>query len=107
MNVDLEKAWRERVVKSNLDLIILWLLKTTPRWGYELNMEIKERFNVYLSAGTLYPLLHSLEDKRYIEGVWESERGRGRRIYKITPEGEKYLEIGERISQELLKKILS
>jgi len=95
------------MVKSNLDLIILWLLKAKPRWGYEINMEIKERFKVYLSAGTLYPLLHSLEDKRYIEGVWEAEKGRGRRIYRITTEGKEYLETGEKISQEILKKILS
>ena len=95
------------MVKSNLDLIILWPLKAKPRWGYEINMEIKERFKVYLSAGTLYPLLHSLEDKRCIEGVWEAEKGRGRRIYRITTEGKEYLEIGEKISQEILKKILS
>ena len=85
---DLDIIWRERIVKTNLDLIILWLLKNKPRWGYEINMAIKDRFNVYLSAGTLYPLLHSLEEKRYIEGLWESEKGRGRRIYQITPEGE-------------------
>ena len=105
MNADVEKAWWERLVKSNLDLIILSLLKTKPRWGYEINMEIKEHFKVYLSAGTLYPLLHSLEDKRYVEGVWESEKGRGRRIYKITPEGGGYLAIGEKISQDLMKRI--
>jgi PadR family transcriptional regulator PadR len=106
LNEALEKVWRERIVKSNLDLIILWLLRTKPRWGYEINMEIKDRFNIYLSAGTLYPLLHSLEDKRYLEGIWESEKGRGRRIYKITSEGENYLVIGEKISNELLRKIL-
>lgn len=105
MDVDMEKAWRERLVKSNLDLIILSLLKTKSRWGYEINMEIKEHFKVYLSAGTLYPLLHSLEDKRYVEGIWESEKGRGRRIYKITQEGEDYLATGEKISQELMKRI--
>jgi PadR family transcriptional regulator PadR len=105
MDVDIEKAWRERLVKSNLDLIILSLLKTKSRWGYEINMEIKEHFKVYLSAGTLYPLLHSLEDKRYVEGIWESEKGRGRRIYKITQEGEDYLTTGEKISQELMKRI--
>jgi PadR family transcriptional regulator PadR len=106
LNEALEKVWRERIVKSNLDLIILWLLRTKPRWGYEINMEIKDRFNIYLSAGTLYPLLHSLEDKRYLEGIWESEKGRGRRIYKITSEGENYLVVGEKISNELLRKIL-
>jgi PadR family transcriptional regulator PadR len=101
----IEKSLRERLVKSHLDLIVLWLLKTKPRWGYEINIEIRERFKVYLSAGTLYPLLHSLEDKRYLEGVWESEKGRGRRIYRITSEGELFLSSGERASQDLLKKL--
>ena len=107
MSGTIEKSLRERLVKSHLDLIVLWLLKTKPRWGYEINIEIRERFKVYLSAGTLYPLLHSLEDKRYIEGVWESEKGRGRRIYRITPEGELFLNAGEKASQELLRKLSS
>jgi DNA-binding PadR family transcriptional regulator len=69
-------------------------------------MAIKDLFEVYLSAGTLYPLLHSMEDKRYLEGIWESEKGRGRRIYKITPEGKEYLAMGEKISNEMIKKLL-
>jgi len=102
---DLEKPLRERLVKSHLDWIVLWLLKAKPRWGYEINIEIRERFKVYLSAGTLYPLLHSLESKRYLEGVWEAEKGRGRRIYKITEEGNSFLAAGEKASQEFLRKL--
>ncbi len=66
LNKDLDKAWRERLVKNHLDLIILRLLKAKPRWGYEINLEIRDRFKVYLSAGTLYPLLHSMEEKGYL-----------------------------------------
>jgi DNA-binding PadR family transcriptional regulator len=107
MSQDVEKTLRERLVKSHLDLIILWLLKAKPKWGYEINAEIRDRFKVYLSAGTLYPLLHSLEDKRYLKGIWESEKGRGRRIYKITEEGSLYLAAGERASHELLRRLSS
>lgn len=102
---DLDKLWRERLVKGNLDLIILRLLKVRSRWGYEINMGIRDRFKVYLSAGTLYPLLHSLEDRGYLEGIWESEKGRGRRIYKITQRGEEFLAAGEKASEDLLKRI--
>ena len=105
MSKDLDKMWRERLVKGNLDLIILRLLKVRPRWGYEINMGIRDRFKVYLSAGTLYPLLHSLEDRGYLEGIWESEKGRGRRIYKITQRGEEFLAAGEKASEDLLKRI--
>lgn len=107
MSNDTERILRERLVKSHLDLMVLWLLKAKPRWGYEINAEIRDRFKVYLSAGTLYPLLHSLEEKRYLEGVWESEKGRGRRIYKITTEGISYLSAGEKVSEELLRKLSS
>ena len=102
---DLEKMWRERIVKNHLDLIILKFLKIKPRWGYEINREIRERFEVYLSAGTLYPLLHSLEEEDYIIGIWESEKKRGRRIYKITENGEEFLSIGEKIVERTLRRL--
>ena len=92
-------------MKNNLDLIILRLLRSQPRWGYEVNTAIRERFRVYLSAGTLYPLLHSLEESGYIQGEWESEKGRGRRIYKITESGINFLEVGEKATMELAKII--
>ena len=93
------------MVKNNLDLIILRLLRSQPRWGYEINTAIRDRFQVYLSAGTLYPLLHSLEEDGYIQGEWESEKGRGRRIYKITESGVSFLESGEKATLELAKII--
>jgi PadR family transcriptional regulator PadR len=94
-------------VKNNLDVIILRLLRSQPRWGYEVNTAIRDRFRVYLSAGTLYPLLHSLEENGYIQGEWESEKGRGRRIYKITESGINFLETGEKVTLELARIIQS
>ncbi len=102
---NLDRDWRERVVKNNLDLIILRLLRSQPRWGYEVNTAIRDQFRVYLSAGTLYPLLHSLEEDGYIQGEWESEKGRGRRIYKITESGIGFLQSGEKATTELAKII--
>jgi PadR family transcriptional regulator PadR len=102
-----EKEWRERVVKNNLDLIILRLLRAKPRWGYEVNIAIRDRYKVYLSAGTLYPLLHSLEEDGYIQGEWDSERGRGRRIYKVTESGINFLETGEHATLELARLMQS
>ncbi len=99
------KIWRERFVKTSLDLVILGLLKEKERWGYEINMQIKDKLDVYLSAGTLYPLLHELEEKGFIEGIWEADKGRGRRIYRISPKGEEFLTTGERALDDFLKRI--
>lgn len=100
---NIEKDWRERVVKNNLDLIVLKLLRLRPQWGYEVNIAIRDRYRVYLSAGTLYPLLHSLESDGYIQGEWEADKRRGRRIYKITDTGINFLEVGERATVELAR----
>lgn len=101
------KVWRERLVKTGLDLIILRLLIEKPRWGYEINMEIRDKFDVYLSAGTLYPLLHLLEERAHVEGVWQSEKGRGRRIYRITDQGKEFLSAGQKALEDLTQRIKS
>ncbi len=101
----MEKFWRERIVKNHLDLIVLKLLREKPRWGYEINLAVRDILEVYLSAGTLYPLLHSLEDEGYVEGLWEAKKGRGRRIYKITGRGEEFLKIGEKTLQGTLRRL--
>ncbi|MEM2902263.1 MAG: PadR family transcriptional regulator [Candidatus Bathyarchaeia archaeon] len=107
MNVGLERIWRERAVKNHLDLIVLRLLKDKPRWGYEINMAVRDMFGVYLSAGTLYPLLHSLEEEGYVEGLWETEKGkgRGRRIYRITERGRGFLTVGERTLKGITRRL--
>ncbi|MEM3506540.1 MAG: PadR family transcriptional regulator [Candidatus Bathyarchaeia archaeon] len=99
------KAWRERIIKSILDLIMLSLLHEKPRWGYEINIEIRERYKVYLSAGSLYPLLHSLEEKGYVEGTWKLNGKRERRIYKITLKGEELLSIGKKVLEDVLRNL--
>lgn len=102
---DLEKFWRERLVKGNLDLVVLRLLRSKPRWGYEIVLAIRDKFKVYLSAGTLYPLLHTLEDNGHIQGSWQPDTGRGRRIYRITDSGAEFLSAGEKVAIELAKRV--
>jgi len=103
---DLDKEWRERFVRSHLDLVVLRLLRDKPKWGYEINIGIRDKFSVYLSAGTLYPLLHTLQDRGYVEGSIEPG-ARVRRIYKITQRGERFLLTGERVLQEILSQNLA
>jgi DNA-binding PadR family transcriptional regulator len=70
--------------------VILRLVREKPRHGYEVMKALEERLGgVYsASAGTVYPTLQMLEDQGYIRGV-EAE---GRRVYHITPEGERLLD---------------
>jgi len=71
-------------------LAILSLLGEDPKHGYQLIKELSDRSGgLYrASAGTVYPTLQQLED----EGLIESERQEGRRVYRLTAAGKKELE---------------
>ena len=53
----------EKMVKDNLENIILAILQKQTMCGTEIIGIIHLKFNVLLSPGTIYPLLHSLKQK--------------------------------------------
>ena len=66
-------------------LAILSLLAEGPKHGYQLMKEMQERSGgMYrASAGSVYPTLQQLED----EGLIESDKQEGRRVYRLTDAG--------------------
>jgi DNA-binding PadR family transcriptional regulator len=84
------RAISERMVKSFLDLFVLSLLDNGGKHGYEIMRELKVKTGAQIGAGTLYPLLYELEERRLVAGEWMSPTRRSRRVYRITDQGEKY-----------------
>ena len=80
----IEKRIGEKIVGSFLDIIIMSILHGKPAYGYELISVVHNAFGVLLSPGSLYPLLHVLEEK----GLLESDKTDGRIFYKTSPKGE-------------------
>lgn len=74
-------------------LLILTLLSEQDMYGYQMTATLKERSeNVFdLKAGTLYPLLHQLEQSGCIQGYDALTSGRTRRYYHITDAGREQL----------------
>jgi DNA-binding PadR family transcriptional regulator len=83
--------------------VILRLLKEKPRHGYEIMRALEEKMGgCYTpSAGTVYPTLQLLEDQGYIRAV-ETE---GKKVYHMTPEGEKFLAEHRDILDDILERI--
>lgn len=80
----------EQLVKGNTPMLILSLLAEKPMHGYAIAKEIERRTADLLRfrEGTLYPTLHEMEQKGWIQGSWEStDGGRERKVYSITPQG--------------------
>jgi DNA-binding PadR family transcriptional regulator len=89
-----------QLLKGNTTLFILSILKEGPSHGYAIFSEIARRSNNVISfkQGTVYPLLHILEEDGLISSEWqETAPGnlRRRRVYSITERG--LQELGVRI----------
>ena len=84
----------KELLKGSTTVLILSLLNRKDMYGYEMIKEIELRSNGIFSfkEGTLYPILHNLENANYIEAYWDdSNSGRKRKYYKITDSGKKIL----------------
>lgn len=78
------------MVTGLVDVFILSILNKQPQTGYGIRKILNNNMNVKVSYGLLYPILHGLENSRYIEGKWVPQskvNNLKKKIYRITPSG--------------------
>ncbi len=81
------------LLKGSTNLLVLSLLEEENMYGYQMIRKLSEKSkNVFeLQEGTLYPILHSLEEKNYIISYWDTTGAKKRKYYTITEEGKNQL----------------
>ena len=86
--------WLKEAQKGYMRIAVLILLSKKQHHGYEIMKEVKERTVGFWkpTAGSIYPILRSLEKAGYIKGKWFFQKKRKRKIYQITEEGRLILE---------------
>jgi PadR family transcriptional regulator, regulatory protein PadR len=80
--------------KGSAELLLLSLIESVPRHGYEIGKLIEQRSQGALRfhAASLYPLLYRLEKRGWVQGKWVEKAGqRRRRYYNLTAQGRKVL----------------
>lgn len=84
----------KNMVSGSTAMLILRLLDEKDLYGYEMIDLLRQRSsNVFeLKAGTLYPLLHSLEVKNLVTSYESEYNGKIRKYYKLTKNGKRYLD---------------
>lgn len=82
------------LLSGSNSLLLLQLLSEKKMYGYEMIEVLRERsMNVFeMKAGTLYPILHTLEDKGFLETEEREVSGKTRKYYCITKTGRKELQ---------------
>ncbi len=97
--------YERQMKKGVLDMVVLKLLASEAKYGYQIIQEMKEKSGeiFVLKDGTLYPILYRLEDDGLVAARWSEAEGKqvARKYYEITDAGRQTLqeieEVWERI----------
>ncbi|AFQ45249.1 MULTISPECIES: PadR family transcriptional regulator [Desulfosporosinus] len=87
-------AINKSLLTGSTTILILKLLDEKNMYGYQMIEELRKKSNntFELKAGTLYPLLHTLEQKDMLTSYEETvDNARVRKYYSITKKGRKHL----------------
>jgi len=85
-------------------LHVLYHAARQPVYGLAMIEELG-RHGYRLSAGTLYPILHGLEEKGYLISVERRFSSTTRRVYRATPAGRRALQSAKSKVRELFGEL--
>lgn len=104
---------KKQALDGNVETLLLTILESGPSYGYAIVKELNERAEglLKLGEGTIYPVLHRLEEKKFIAAKWRSaETNRQRKYYRLTPKGRKALAANRhqwQILAEVMDKVIA
>ena len=83
----------KELLKGSTKMLILEMVKDKNMYGYQMIKKLKEKSNnvFEFKEGTLYPILHSLEEEGLISSYWDDTTGKKRKYYSITTKWKKSL----------------
>jgi transcriptional regulator len=82
------------LVRGTLDLLVLKALSWGPMHGLAVLRWIEQttRDQLLIEEGALYPALHRMEEKRWLDAEWGyTDRNRKAKFYRLTSSGRNQL----------------
>ena len=97
---------RSDLVRGTLDLLVLKALPLEPLHGVAISRRITQitRGAFQVSFGSLFPSLHRMEERGWVEAEWRSsENNRRAKYYRLTSAGRSQLKAEERQWNQVIK----
>ncbi len=91
----MSRKLRKQDIDGTVETMLLSVLGDRPSYGYAIVKELNARADGLLEfgEGTVYPILHRLEEKGFLQASWEeTESKRRRKYYAVTPKGKAALD---------------
>ena len=105
LTISLNDTMMRNIFLGFIRIHILHHAKEGEIFGVEIMDELR-RHGYSISAGTLYPLLHSLEAEGYLTRRNDMVNGKVRKYYRITEKGVNALEEAKPKIKELVAEVL-
>ena len=93
-------------LRGTLDLLILKALSLEPLHGVGVSRRVTQitQGAFQISFGSLFPSLHRMEEKGWVEAEWRaSENNRRAKYYRLTSAGRAQLKVEEREWNQVVK----
>lgn len=97
-----------RLLWGMLDMLILDVIARGPTYGYQIAQTVMAQSKGYfdLKEGSLYPALHRMERGKLLSAYWvDTDEGRRRKFYKLTPAGRRALDERRREWEQFSKSV--
>lgn len=94
---------RGRFARSFMDVLILWMVRREPLWGYKMMSDLRRDFGIRVGPSTIYPLLDSMESDGLVVSEEVYDGRRRRKVYRATRRGLELTECFEVVLSEILE----
>jgi DNA-binding PadR family transcriptional regulator len=79
------------LARGSREVLVLAILADGRQYGYAIQKRFRQATGEPLQPGSLYPLLHRLEEEGWVRAERETSTGRPRRWYTLTEAGQRRL----------------
>jgi DNA-binding PadR family transcriptional regulator len=97
LSPEIVERLKRKALQTFMDILILTEMKKNPLSGYDVIGLVHKKFDIFVSSGTVYSLLYSLERDGLIKGVWNDRK----RVYELSEKGEQNIEVITNANEEV------
>ncbi len=97
---------RTNLLRGTLDLLVLKAISLEPLHGVAISRRITQitKRTFQISFGSLFPSLHRMKERGWVEAEWRSsDNNRRAKYYKLTSAGRTQLKAEERQWNQVVK----
>ena len=86
------RKWKIQLHKGLPEIFVLNFLRHNPGYGYQIKQKLRSFEKIKLEISSIHAILFRLENEGSVKSSYvSSSKGPKRKLFKITPQGQKHI----------------